>query len=227
LKSFQDTLLNKIVLRGISAISNNRILTIYKARNTILELMDSLHYNVSDYKGFSINEIDAMYTNSQLDMLLSGDGKTNHSKTYIRWCLSTKIRPNTLDEMIEDLYYIDNVLEKSDTLVIIADDEPNDTILAKLRYLYDHDGIFVVVHNIRRLQFNLLEHALVPAVRVLSDKEWIELKDKYNIKHLAQLPEICRFDPMALAICMRPGQVCEIQRDSPTALSNLYYRACI
>jgi DNA-directed RNA polymerase beta' subunit/DNA-directed RNA polymerase subunit H (RpoH/RPB5) len=227
LKSFQDTLLNKIVLRGISAISNNRILTIYKARNTILELMESLHYNVSDYKGFSINEIDAMYTNSQLDMLLSGDGKTNHSKTYIRWCLSTKIRPNTLDEMIEDLYYIDNVLEKSDTLVIIADDEPNDTILAKLRYLYDHDGIFVVVHNIRRLQFNLLEHALVPAVRVLSDKEWIELKDKYNIKHLAQLPEICRFDPMALAICMRPGQVCEIQRDSPTALSNLYYRACI
>ena len=227
LKSFQDTLLTKIVLRGISAISNNRILTIYKARNTILELMEAQKFDVADYKGFSINEIDAMYANSQLDMLLKSSGENNTSKTYIRWCLSSKIRPNTLDDMIEDLYYIDNVLEKSDTLVIIVDDEPNDTILAKLRYLFDHDGIFIVVHNIRRLQFNLLEHALVPAIRVLPDKEWLEIKNKYNIKHLAQLPEICRFDPMALAIGMRPGQVCEIQRDSPTALANLYYRACI
>ena len=227
LKSFQDTLLTKIVLRGISAISNNRILTIYKARNTILELMETQKFDVADYKGFSINEIDAMYANSQLDMLLKSSEEKATSKTYIRWCLSSKIRPNTLDDMIEDLYYIDNVLEKSDTLVIIVDDEPNDTILAKLRYLFDHDGIFIVVHNIRRLQFNLLEHALVPAIRVLPDKEWLEIKNKYNIKHLAQLPEICRFDPMALAIGMRPGQVCEIQRDSPTALANLYYRACI
>jgi DNA-directed RNA polymerase subunit H (RpoH/RPB5) len=132
-----------------------------------------------------------------------------------------------LEDIIEDLFTVENILTKDDTLVIIIEDEPNDTIITKLKYLYDHDGIFVVIHNIKRLQFNMLKHRLVPKCRVLEDGEIVELKSKYNITNLMQLPEISRFYPQALSMCLRPGDVCEFKRDSATAMHYDYYRICL
>ena len=208
----------------------NRITSIYKSRNTILELLDSQDYEVDDYLGFSINEIDAMLTNSQLDMLVNH--KTDGRKAYIKYYFTNKqttkqIKPQVLDDIIEDLYSIEEILTPKDTLIIIIDDEPNDTILAKMKYLYDHDGIFVVIHNIQRLQFNILKHVLVPDVNILTEDETEELKKKYSLKTVAQLPEISRFDPQALVIGLRPGQVCRIQRKSITALEYDYFRVCV
>jgi len=206
--------------------NSNRILTLYKSRKTILEILDEQQYETKDYAGFSINEIDAMYMNNQLDLLLSH--KNDGRKIYVKYYLDAKqIRPNNLDNIIEDLFSIENILTKNDTLVIVIEDEPNDTIITKLKYLYDHDGIFVVIHNIRRLQFNILQHKLVPEVTILGKTEIETLQKKYNIKSLQQLPDISRFDPLALALCMRPGQVCKINRASATALQYDYYRLCI
>jgi len=207
--------------------SNNRILSIYKSRGTILEILsDNLGYDTTEYEAFSINEIDAMYSNSQLDMLLKQ--KEGERKVYIKYYLTAKqIRPQNLDDIIEDLFIIENVLTKEDTLVIITEDEPNDTITTKLKYLYDHDGIFVVIHNIRRLQFNILNHKLVPECTILQDNEIEELKKKHNITNPMQLPEISRFDPQALAMCLRPGNICEFKRSSATAMFYNYYRVCV
>jgi len=207
-----------------------RIISINKSRNTILELLDMQDYNVDDYLGFSINEVDAMLANSQLDMLITH--KTNGKKVYVKYYFTTKqttrqIKPQTLDDIIEDLYTIEDILTKNDSLIIIIDDEPNDTILNKMRYLYDHDGIFVVIHNIKRLQFNILNHALVPKVEILDESETNEMMKKYNLKDKSQIPEISRFDPQALAICLRPGQICEFNRESVTALDYKYYRVCV
>jgi len=207
--------------------SSDKILKIYNSRKTILNILGTEQgYDVSDYQNFSVNEIDAMFTNEQLDMLLTR--KSDGQKTYIKYYLSAKqIRPQNLDNIIEDLFFVESVLTKTDTLMIITEDEPNDTILAKMEYLYNHDGIFVVIHNIRRLQFNLLEHSLVPPMHILSEKATQEVMAKYNIKSLQQFPEISRFDPQALALAMRPGQVAKIVRKSITALETEYYRACI
>jgi hypothetical protein len=154
--------------------------------------------------------------------------KSRNVKTYIKYFLTSKqIRPQNLDEIIEDLFVIENVLSKADTLVIIMEEEPNETLITKLKYLYDHDGIFVVVHNIQRLQFNILKHKLIPPTTVLSEETVSELRVKYNLKELTQLPEISRFDPVALAIGIRPGQVCRILRSSATALECEYYRICV
>jgi DNA-directed RNA polymerase subunit H (RpoH/RPB5) len=209
----------------MSSTSSNRILTIYKSRKTILDLLDYLDYGVDDYTGFSINEIDAMFVNSQLDLLVTH--KNNQKKVYVKYLISSKVRAKDLDEIIEDLIFIENVLQKTDTIIIITDEEPNDSITAKLKYLHDHDGVFVVIHNISRLQFNILEHVLNPTVVILDENEITELIKKYNLKSLTSLPEIDRFDPLALALCLRPGQVCEMQRGSATALSYKYYRICV
>jgi len=206
--------------------TNNRILKLYKSRLTIIDQLSELNYDVTAYESFSINEIDAMNNSSQLDMLITH--KSNGKKVYIKYNLNAKqLNAQTLDNVIEDLYSIDTVLTKEDTLMIITDVEPNETILTKIRYLYDHSGIFIVIHNIHRLQYNLLKHTLIPNSRILGDSEVEELKKTYNIMNLSQLPEISRFDPHALAICLRPGQVCEFTRDSATALNTKYYRVCM
>ena len=214
----------------MSGTLSNRILSIYKSRTIILDYMGRLNYSTSDYYTFSINEIDAMYVNSQLDMLLTHSSEDK--KVYIKYYLSSKItskqiRPQTLDTIIEDLYDIENVLTKKDTLIIIIDEEPNETIINKVKYLYEHSGIFVVIHNIKRLQFNILEHVLNPSVQILTQKEVDELKIKLNLKDIKLLPEISRFDPLALAINMRPGEVAKFIRNSVTALNAPYYRICV
>jgi len=206
--------------------NSNRILSIYKSRLTICELLDHQSYNTEEYEGFSINEIDAMYSNQQLDMLV--EHRTNKTKTYVTYYLNaTQIKPATLEDVINDLYFVENVLTKEDTLTIIVDDEPNDSILTKAKYLYDHDGIFVVLHNINRLQYNILNHKLVPECVILDKAQVEELKKTHNIAHLMQLPEISRFDPQALAIGLRPGQVCMFNRESATAMFYKYYRVCV
>lgn len=206
--------------------TNNRILRIYNSRSTILKLLQKQGYNVTDYSEFSINEIDTMFTNKQLDMLVTNEN--NDTKTYVKYYLDAKqVRPQYLDEIIEDLFLVDSVLTKNDTLVIIIDGEPNDTIISKVNYLYDHDGIFVVIHNISRLQFNILEHSLVPPIKILSEGETAQIMKTYNLKDTSQLPEISRFDAQALAISMRPGQVCEIERKSVTVMKYNYYRVCV
>uniref|UniRef100_A0A6C0FB33 RNA polymerase subunit H/Rpb5 C-terminal domain-containing protein n=1 Tax=viral metagenome TaxID=1070528 RepID=A0A6C0FB33_9ZZZZ len=205
--------------------NNNQILNVYKSRNNILDILKLQGYDISDYETFSINEIDAMLNNNQLDMLI--ENPDTKQKSYIKYYSSKQIRPNILDEIIEDLYYIDNILEKKDNLIIITDDEPNDSILTKVKYLFDHDGIFVIIHNIKRLQYNMLQHNLVPTCNVLTNDEKELFMKKYNIKNNSQIPEISRFDPQALVMCIRPGDVTKFTRKSITSLESDYYRVCV
>jgi len=213
----------------MSTISS-RIISIYNSRNTILDQLSKQGYNVNDYLNFSMNEIDAMLSNSQLDMLLTHEkeGKKMYIKYYFTAKQGAKQRmKEVLDNTIEDLYTIEEVLTKKDTLVVIMDDEPNDTITSRMKYLYDHDGIFVIIHNIQRLQFNLLEHTLVPHMQILNEEEEKEFMKNHQILEKSQLPEISRFDPHALVVGVRPDNICLIQRPSLTAMKTNYYRVCV
>lgn len=205
--------------------SSNRILSLYKSRITILDYMEKLNYDVSEYNNFSINEIDAMFSNNQLDMIVRNTAALK--KMYIMYHIGKSLRPQTLDEIVEELYDIENVLIKNDTLIIIIDDEPNDTIRNKTKYMYEKYGIFIVIHNIKRLQFNILNHIWQPKVRILTPEETNTLKTTYNLKSVLQLPEISRYDPLAMAIALRPGDVIKLIRNSQTALESVYYRVCI
>jgi len=208
--------------------SNNRVLQIYNARKTVLELLNTKgNYNIDDYKGFSINEIDVMLNSNQLDMLVT-EGN-NSSKTYVKFHLGKNLNENSLQPIIEDLFILTDTLTPKDTLIVIYEGgDPNDSLKTHLKYKFSHDGIFVVVHNIKRLQFNLLEHHLLPSnITILNETENTELIQKYHLNKIQELPEISRFDPMSLAICLRPGQVCKFYRKSPTSLNAEYYRICV
>ena len=211
--------------------SHNLISTIYNSRVVLLNLMAKQGYNVSDYDGISVNEVSVMKNNNQLDMILEklepDEDTKRKSKIYIRYYLARSLRPHNLQEMIDDLFNIEEVLTKNDTLFIVVKDEVNETLTNALKHIWEQDKIFIIIQNIKRLQFNILEHVLVPPHRVLKKNEVIAIKSKYNIMDDTQFPEISRFDPVAKAIGIRPGEVCEIIRPSKTAIEAPFYRICV
>lgn len=216
------------------ASQNSSILIshIYNSRKVILELMGKQGYNVDEYANFSINEVNSMKLNNQLDMLLeiSDDKVTDENpkkKIYIRYYLTSRPAPKNIQEMIDDLFILTQTLDKNDTLFIIIKDDPNETLINELKHIWESEGIFIVIESIKRLQFNILEHVLVPPHRVLVESEVKQIMTKYNITDRVQFPDISRFDPVARVIGLRPGQVCNIIRSSKTAIQANYYRVCV
>jgi DNA-directed RNA polymerase subunit H len=206
---------------------------IYNSRRIILDQIQKQGFNVDEYLSFSINEINTMKNNNQLDMLIKKKNKTGyieqHEKSiYVKYYLAKGLRPNNLEEIIDDLFNIEETLDKkTDILYIIVKDEVNETLANELMHIWERDKIFVVVYPLQRLQFNILDHVLVPSHKVLSEAEKIAICKKYNIMSDEEFPEVQRFDPVAMAIGIRPGQVCEILRPSKTAITAPYYRICV
>lgn len=208
--------------------TSSLISQVYKSRGVILALMKKQGYNVSEYEGFSINEVNTMKTNNQLDMILEKkmEGKEETKKIYIRYYLAKTLRPSNLQEMIDDLFHVEEVLTKADTLYIVVKDDVNETLINTIKHIWESEKLFIVLQPLKRLQFNILEHIFVPPHRVLTTDEAILVRKKYNVVEDSQFPDISRFDPVAQAIGIRPGDVCEIIRPSKTAISAPYYRIC-
>jgi DNA-directed RNA polymerase subunit H (RpoH/RPB5) len=61
----------------------------------------------------------------------------------------------------------------------------------------------------------------------MNDEQIKEVMIRYNINDLNQFPDISRFDPVARAIGIRPGEVCHIIRPSKTSIKTNYYRICV
>lgn len=211
--------------------SSALISTVYTSRNIILNLMGKQGYNVEDYTNFSVSEVNSMKQHNQLDMLLEKNTEDpvtkRKNKIYIRYYLGKTIRPANLQEMIDDLFNLEETLTVSDTLMIITKDDMNETMMNLLKHIYEKDKKLIIIQSIKHLQFNILENVLVPKHRVLTDTEKEEISKKYNITEDSQYPDISRFDPVAQVIGIRPGQVCEIIRPSKTAIDGMYYRICI
>lgn len=218
-----------------SKISSNLIPQIYKSRKTILSLLKTQGYNVEDYSEFSNNEVHVMTMNEQLDMLIERmDSSEDHEdiemnkdkKVYVKYHMSKTLRHNNIEELIDDLFNIEQVLTKKDDLIMIIKDEPHEPIIEYLKHIWETQGIFITIFSLKRLQFNILEHSLVFPHRILNKREEKEIREKYFIMSDEHLPEISRFDAVSMAIGLRPGQMCEIVRSSKTAVETKFYRFC-
>jgi len=245
------------------ANASKTISRLYTARKTLLELLSTRGYDVEGYTNFGVNEVNAMYTHKQLDMLVEmkgeqkskgitkskgekgnkdkdKDDEKENKKTYVKFHLEKTLSVSHINDLIEDLYVLgvggdiggtglsananDTVLTEKDTLIIITKQEIK-TMNQVSNQLF-LQGRFIVLLSLDRLQFNILNHQYVPNHTILSENEVDEMMKKYNVTEKSQLPDISRYDPVALAIGMRPGEVCRIDRPSKSAISSLYYRVC-
>lgn len=197
---------------------------IYNARKNLLTQLKTQKYKTDDYEGFSMTEINTMIKYNQLDFVVENENK---NKTYVKFYINKILRPNNINTMVELHYHLEKQLNKNDTLYIISNSDPNESLVKLLNNYWQRNGIFIIINSLQRLQFNILEHSLVPNHVILSKEEEEKFRKEYNIKNNSQIPSISRYDPVAVAISMRPGEVCKISRPSRTAITTDYYRVCV
>ena len=202
--------------------SNSHIIQVYNSRKNLLEILESRGFNTSSYNNFSISEIGILTEQDQLDMLLED---SNNKKIYVKYYINKLIKPANIYNMIEDLFYLENILTKKDDLMIIVKDEPNDTLVQTVKDIWMQDSIYTSTINIKRLQFNILNHVLVPKHSILSKPEEMEFKRKFNILD-NNIPDISYFSPVSLVLGIRPNDIVKIERKSRTAIKADFYRIC-
>ena len=206
-------------------MSNHVISEIYKSRTNILDILESRGFDTSDYNNFSYEELHSMIQNNQLDFIVKK--RDSEKRVYVKYNIMKLLRPNNIYDYIEDLFHIENMLTKDDDLIIINKDEPNDTMHTTIKNIWLQESIYVSIINLARLQFNILNHTLVPKHIVLSSDEKTAFLEKYNITDERMIPTISYFSPVSIVLGIRPGDVCKIERFSKTAIYSDFYRICV
>ena len=79
----------------------------------MLEQLKRQKYDISSYNEFSITEIGLMSQNKQLDFLVENDKK---QKIYVKYNIWKTLSPSNIHEIVEDLFNLEQVLEKTDKL---------------------------------------------------------------------------------------------------------------
>ena len=222
--------------------SSSAITSLYKSRVNLLNLLKRQGYNVSNYEGVSMHEVHTMVKHNQLDMLVSSSHDDATAATvasavsatgagigtrtaYIKYA-TKKLQQKDLQNIIDDLFILEQVLTVDDVLIIVAKYPINETTINLLNQMWSQDGYFIIVFSLEQLQFNILEHQYVPIHEIMNDEETKQMIEQYNITNYDQLPNISRYDPVAQAIGIRPGQICKITRPSKTSIISYYYRVC-
>ena len=202
--------------------NNSHIISIFNSRKNLLDILETRNFNVSNYKNDGINEIGVLLEQDQLDMLC----ESSNNKIYIKYYINKILKPQNIYNIIEDLFYLENILEKKDDLIIVIKDEPNETLIQTIKDIWMNENIYISLINIKRLQFNILNHTLVPKHSILNEKEEQEFRKQYNILDNNQIPSISYFDPVSLVLGIRPDNIVKIERYSRTSIYSLYYRIC-
>jgi len=227
-------------------MASSQTIRLYKSRMNILNCLDKYQnyidgegyegntsgYDISKYKEFNLKDINTMISNGDghsLDMLLKQ--KNGNKQVLVHYQLDTltdkKIQNHKIGLFL-DHSLVDQSAQftRDDDLIIISNEEPTQNITESLEKIWKNEGIYIRVIGIDRLQYNVLDHMMVPPHRVLNDEEKAEIQKKYNITQDSQLPDISRFSTVAQLIGLRPGQYCEIFRSSKTAIRTRFYRIC-
>ena len=202
--------------------NNSHIISILNSRKNLLNILEKRSYNVNNYKNDGINEVGILLEQDQLDMLC----ENSSNKIYIKYYINKILKPQNIYNIIEDLFYLENILEKKDDLIIVIKDEPNDTLIQTIKDIWMNENIYISLISVKRLQFNILEHSLVPKHIILNKKEEEEFKKQYNILDNSQIPTISYFDPVSLVMGIRPENIVKIERYSRTSINSTYYRIC-
>lgn len=205
-------------------MANSHIISIYNARKNLLEILEQRNYDITNYNNFTINEIGIMSESNQLDMLLHE--KTGKNKIYVKFYINKILKTQNIYDMVEDLFHLENILNKTDDFIIITKDQPNDTLIQNIKDIWMSDYIYISLLGIKHLQFNILKHVLVPPHTKLNENDAIEFRKKFNILNNKQIPDISYFSPVSLVSGFRPGDVIHIKRKSRTAIFTDYYRIC-
>lgn len=186
-----------------------------KSLNTILEYLENSNYDIS-----SFNKDEFTKSNFNGKFIVNSD----NGKAFVYYNLDNFTKSN-LQTFIKSNIEKDEIT-KEDIMIIITTKFTFESFEDVIKY--KTYGIYVNLYKLENLTFNILKHSYVPKHEKLTLKEKDEFLKKYNIRNTSiEIPEIGRFDPVACAIFLKPGDVCKITRYDKISYENEYYRICV
>ena len=202
---------------------------LYISRKNILKYLKKIGYETDDLENFTLAEINSMKNNtseiSELNFEVYHKDDTN-KKCTIYYYLKSSIKKNAIQNIVSDYYEDSEEQKKDNNIIIITLGNINDTIKNTISELWSKYREYVVIYNIKNLQYNILEHKYVLEHIKLTLEEKKKLYKDLNINNDNELPEISILDPMAKLILLRPGEVCKILRYEQNSYLTDYYRIC-
>ena len=87
-------------------VQADQVQKIFKSRLNIAEIMEKNNYDVTDYKGCDLAQVNTMINTKQLDMLIKKNTDeseaTGSKKALIKYHYTKTLRQNNIYEYIED-----------------------------------------------------------------------------------------------------------------------------
>ena len=205
-----------------------------QSRKTIFEMMELRGFKFDKYKDYTSAELDIMlknmnsklnYEHMPLDMI--GEHSTIDNKNAVIKYVLSRVRVSNLKNFIGDLIEY-NMVKPNDDLIFIVKDKINN--LEPFYTLFDSfletNKIFIQVFSIDNLIRNITKHELVPDMRIVSEQEKADIKEKYNIDSMNNIGLILQSDPSAMFYGIKSGDLVEIVRTSETSGRYVTYRYC-
>lgn len=205
---------------------------IYKSFTNILKNLNHQGYNIEGEKDVSLEELQNRIETSNINFLVESE---TGEKCYVIYHIMKQLRPSHIHEYVEDIYEFRELLKNTDQLIIITKDNFNfsnnsglsDTVEKTINNIYQDSKFYINVFPISTLQFCVIEHTLVPIHVKLNEQQVTDFMKKYKITKLSNIPTISKFDAVSKAIGLKPGEICEITRQSKTVIESKYFRICI
>ena len=204
-----------------------------QSRETILEMLKLRGFNSEKYKEYTSTELDILlknmnsklnYETMPLDMVV--EHSDNSKKCVLKYILS-RIRVSNLKSLISELIEYE-IVKPNDELIFIVKDKINnlDSFYDLFDNFLESNSIFIQVFSIDNLLRNITKHELVPIMRIVSPEEKKQIKEKYDVENMTNMPIILKSDPVAKIYGVRSGDLCEIIRTSETSGKYISYRYC-
>ena len=173
------------------------------------EMLEDRKIDISNLNSINEQELILLHNENQIF-----DIKVNDELKVVYY-MANKIKIQNIKLFID---------EENDKNVIFISKEKLTTNNYKSFSDFKEKNINFQFFFIKELLFNIYKHEYVPKHEVITDKEVEEIKTKYLLKNLYQLPILLNNDPICKYLDIKPGSVVKITRPSPTAGEYILYR---
>jgi DNA-directed RNA polymerases I, II, and III subunit RPABC1 len=186
----------------------------YRARRTILEMLEDRHYPVDPHaKELSFEEFSMFFEKKQIHFQVEND---EGHVLYVFFYTDPKTFGKK--EYSSFLEQVDST-KPSYSLMIVLREKLNTVMKRELEGELFLNTEFFLLHE---LQFNKTKHPIVPQHIRMTEEEKQEVMKHYSAK-LSNMPVISRNDPIVRYYGGKPGEMFRIQRRSSAGLV-IYYR---
>ena len=174
------------------------------------EMLNDRKINTSSLNSITELELIKLYNENQIF-----DIKVNDELKVIYY-MANKIKIQNIKPFID---------EENDKNIIFISKEKLTTNNYKSFSDFKEKNINIQFFFIKELLFNIYKHEYVPKHEVITDTKEIEqIKNKYLLKNLFQLPLMLNTDPICKYLDIKSNSVVKITRPSPTAGEYILYR---